>query len=217
MTANFNMAKARLESANQMKNEVNAQFTYSNITAPFSGTITSKNVEAGNMANPGVPLISIETPGAFEVMAMVPESEISEIKNGTKVDVLVKSINHTIKGKVSEVSTSAKNTGGQYLVKIDLDKTDANILSGMFTTVQFPIERKAKSEMVLIPTEAIVNNGQLTGVYSVSQNNTALLRWLRLGRTYGDQVEVLSGLNADEAYIVSAEGKLYNGAKISVQ
>lgn len=217
MTANFEMAKARLESANQMKNEINAQFTYSNITAPFSGTITSKNVESGNMANPGVPLISLETPGSFEVMAMVPESEISEIKKGTTVDVLVKSINQTIKGKVTEVSTSAKNTGGQYLAKITLDKTDAKILSGMFTTVQFPVERKSKTSLVLVPTEAIVNNGQLSGVYTVSQSNTAMLRWLRLGRTFGNQVEVLSGLNADEAYIVSAEGKLYNGAKITIQ
>ncbi|WP_417860630.1 efflux RND transporter periplasmic adaptor subunit [Winogradskyella sediminis] len=217
MTANFNMAKARLESAKQVKNEINAQFSYSNITAPFSGIITSKSIEAGNMANPGVPLISMETPGHFEVMAMVPETEISEIKNGSTVDVLVKSINQTIKGKVKEVSTSAKNTGGQYLVKIDLDKTDANILSGMFTTVQFPIERKAKSALVLVPTEAIVTKGQLSGVYTVSQSNTAMLRWLRLGRTFGDQVEVLSGLNADEAYVVSSEGKLYNGTKISVQ
>lgn len=216
MTANYEMAKARLESANQMKNEINAQFAYSNITAPFSGTITSKNVEAGNMANPGVPLISMETPGNFEVMAMVPESEISEIKKGTTVAVLVKSINQTITGSVKEVSTSAKNTGGQYLVKIDLDQTEANILSGMFTTVQFPIERKVKSEMVLIPNEALVTKGQLSGIYTVSASNTALLRWLRLGRTFGDQVEVLSGLNADEAYIVSAEGKLYNGAKISI-
>ncbi|WP_047416422.1 efflux RND transporter periplasmic adaptor subunit [Cellulophaga sp. Hel_I_12] len=217
MTANFEIAKAQLESAKQMKNEVNAQFTYSNITAPFSGIVTSKNVEAGNMANPGMPLISIEAPGNFEVMAMVPETEISEIKNGSTVAVLVKSINQTIKGKVSEVSTSAKNTGGQYLVKIDLDKTDAAILSGMFTTVQFPVERKAKTELVLIPIEAIITNGQLSGVYTVSQSNTAILRWLRLGRTYGNQVEVLSGLHSDEAYIVSAEGKLYNGAKITVQ
>jgi len=217
MTANYEMAKARLEAANQMKNEVNAQFTYSNITAPFDGTVTSKNVEAGNMANPGAPLISIETPGHFEVMAMVPESEISEIEKGSTVAVLVKSINKTIKGKVTEVSTSAKNTGGQYLVKIALDKTDANILSGMFTTVQFPVERKAKSTMVLIPTDVIITNGQLSGVYTVSQSNTAMLRWLRLGRTFGNQVEVLSGLNADEAYIVSAEGKLFNGAKISIQ
>ncbi|SHI54437.1 efflux RND transporter periplasmic adaptor subunit [Algibacter luteus] len=215
ITANFEMAKARLEAANQMKNEINAQFTYSNISAPFDGIITSKNVKVGDMANPGMPLISIETPGVFEVMAMVPETEISSIKTGITVDVLVKSINKTFKGKVTEVSTSAKNTGGQYLVKIDLDKTEANILSGMFATVQFPVERKAATAIVLVPTEAIVKNGQLSGIYTVSQSNTALLRWLRLGRTFGNQVEVLSGLNADEAYIVSAQGKLYNGAKIS--
>jgi RND family efflux transporter MFP subunit len=217
MTAKFEIAKARLEAANQIKNEINAQFAYSNITAPFSGTITSKNVETGNMANPGVILISLEIPENFEVMAMVPETEISEIEKGTSVAVLIKSIDKTIKGKVVEVSTSAKNTGGQYLVKINLEKTDANILSGMFTTVQFPVERKARTELVLIPTEAIVTNGQLSGVYTVSQTNTAFLRWLRLGRTFGNQVEVLSGLNSDEAYIVSAEGKLYNGAKVSIQ
>ncbi|MFY9242519.1 MAG: efflux RND transporter periplasmic adaptor subunit [Polaribacter sp.] len=217
MTANFEMAKASLESANQMKNEINAQFAYSNITAPFSGVITSKNAENGDMANPGMPLISIETPEDFEVMAMVPETEISQIKKGTSVDVLVKSIDKNIQGKVIEVGTSAKNTGGQYLVKINLEKTDANILSGMFTTVQFPVERKVKSEMVLIPIQAIVKNGQLSGVYSVSESKTALLRWLRLGRTYGNQVEVLAGLSADETYIISAEGKLFNGAKISIQ
>ena len=72
-------------------------------------------------------------------------------------------------------------------------------------------------DAIMIPTDAIVHRGQLTGIYTVSQNNTALLRWLRLGRTYGDRVEVLSGLSLDEEYIVKAEGKLYNGVKISVQ
>lgn len=217
MTANYEMAKAGLASANQMKNEINAQFAYANITAPFSGIITSKNIETGAMTKPGMPLISLESPSDFEVIAMVPETEISQIKKGISVDVLVKAINNTLKGTVSEVSTSAKNTGGQYLVKIALDKTKASILSGMFATVQFPIERKATSEMVLIPLEAIVKNGQLSGVYTVSESSTALLRWLRLGKTYGDQVEVLSGLSATESYIVSAEGKLFNGARISLQ
>jgi RND family efflux transporter MFP subunit len=217
MTANYQIAKAGLESANQMKNEINAQFAYSNITAPFTGVITSKNIEVGNMASPGMPLISIETPKDFEVITMVPETEISKIKNGITVNVLIKSLDKTIKGKVTEVSTSAKNTGGQYLVKLDLEKTDVHILSGMFTTVQFPVERNVKSELVLIPNEVIVKNGQLSGIYTVSSSNTALLRWLRLGRTYGNQVEVLSGLNADESYIVSAEGKLFNGVKVSVQ
>ena len=128
--------------------------------------------------------------------------------------MLVKSINKTIQGKVAEISTSAKNTGGQYLVKVKLEKTPANILSGMFTTIQFPIDKKNTSTMVLIPVDALVKNGQLSGIYTVSQTNTAMLRWLRLGKIYGDKVEVLSGLNADESYIVSAEGKLFNGVKI---
>lgn len=217
MTARYEMAKARLEAAKQMKNEVNAQYAYTNITAPFAGIITAKNVEEGDMANPGQPLISLETPGNFEVMAMVPETEISQITQDVEVDVLIKSIHKTLKGKVSEISTSAKNTGGQYLVKIALEKTDAKILSGMFASVQFPVEKKSSVEMVLIPTEAIVHNGQLSGVYTVSTSNTALLRWLRLGRTFGDQVEVLSGLSQDETYILSADGKLYNGAKITIQ
>ncbi|WP_242204362.1 efflux RND transporter periplasmic adaptor subunit [Aestuariivivens insulae] len=217
ITAHFEMAKARLEAAKQMKNEINAQFDYTNIKAPFSGVVTHKTVKKGDMANPGQPLISIEAPGEFEVMALVPETEISQITKGTQVDVSIKSINATITGKVTEVSTSASQTGGQYLVKIDIDETKANLLSGMFTAVRFPIEKKEQNQMVLVPTEAIVTQGQLSGIYTVSQNNTAILRWLRLGRTFGNDVEVLSGLNTSEAYIVSAEGKLYNGVKVSIQ
>ena len=218
ITAHYEMAKARLEGANQMKNEINSQFAYSNITAPFSGVVTNKFIDAGDMANPGMALIAIEAPGKFEVTAMVPENDISQIKSGTNVNVLVKSLYQTLKGKVTEVSTSAKNTGGQYLVKVQLDRTDAKILSGMFTTVQFPIENKTdKVSTILIPKSAIVTHGGLKGVYTISEQNTALLRWLRLGKTYRDQIEVLSGLSAGEQYISSANGKLENGVKISVQ
>ncbi|MEJ2113091.1 MAG: efflux RND transporter periplasmic adaptor subunit, partial [Flavobacteriaceae bacterium] len=75
----------------------------------------------------------------------------------------------------------------------------------------------ANTGIVLIPSDVLINNGQLTGIYTVSQSNTAILRWLRLGRVYGDQVEVLSGLSAGETYIISAESKLYNGARIKIQ
>ena len=219
MTANFEMSKARLESAKQMKNQVNAQLSYSNITAPFSGVITGKFVNNGDMANPGMPLLSIENPGLFQVMAMVPESEITKIKTGSDVKVVVKSTNELLNGKVTEVSTSTKNTGGQYLVKIVLDKTEAQLLSGMFTSVQFPIEQISKSNngLIIIPTSALVKQGQLSGVYTVANENTAILRWLRLGKNFGDTVEVLSGLASDEQYILSSESKLYNGAKISIQ
>ncbi|CAM3065861.1 RND family efflux transporter, MFP subunit [Flavobacterium frigoris] len=220
MTARYEMAKAGLEGARQMRNEVMAQFNYSNITAPFYGVVTNTFVKEGDMANPGMPLISVEGASKLQVTAMVSEGDITSIKKGMPVTVLVKSSNEKLTGKVSEVSVSAKNTGGQYLVKINLDKTDSAVLSGMFVNVQFPVENKSTTTlntMVLVPESALVRQGQLTGIYTVGNENVALLRWLRTGKTFGDKVEVLSGLSADENYIISAEGKLFNGAKVSIQ
>lgn len=220
MTARYEMAKAGLEGAKQMRNEVMAQFSYSNITAPFSGTVTNTFVKEGDMANPGMPLVSVEGASRLQVTAMVSENDIASIKKGMAVKVLVKSSNTTINGKVSEVSMSATNTGGQYLVKVNLDKTDSSVLSGMFVNVQFPVANKTQTtptERVLVPETALVKQGQLTGIYTIGTGNVAILRWLRTGKTFGNQVEVLSGLSANEQYIVSAEGKLYNGALVSVQ
>lgn len=217
MRANYNMAKARLDGAKAMGGEVSSQFAYSDLRAPFNGVVTSRMIEVGDMANPGVPLLSVEEPGNYEVVASIPESEISKVKSGTEVKVFVRSLQAEVKGKVTEVSTSARNTGGQYLVKVVMDKTDSNILSGMYATVQFPVESSKDLSAILIPTDALVHKGELTGIYTVSESNTAILRWLRLGREYGENVEVLSGLSADEKYIVSAESKLTNGAKLIVK
>ena len=217
ITANFNMAKARLEGARQMKNEVNAQFSYADIRAPFNGVVTNKFINPGDMANPGKPLLEVEAPGKYQVLTFVPESEITKIKQGMEVQVSLNSLNEIVPDEVIEVSSSSKNTGGQYHVKVTLSETSAPILSGMYATVKFPIAGDNQSRATLIPLEAVVQKGQLSGVYTVSESNTALLRWLRLGRTYGDKVEVLSGLAADESFIISSNGKLYNGAKISIQ
>ncbi|SKB65298.1 RND family efflux transporter, MFP subunit [Salegentibacter holothuriorum] len=216
ITARYEMAKARLEAARQQKNEINAQFAYSNITAPFSGVVTDKNVEVGDMANPGMPLLRLQVPGNFEVRASVPESEIASVTEGKKVEVLIKSSGETLEGVVSEISTSASNSGGQYSVKIALDQNNAEIYSGMYASVQFPTTGD-KTEMILVPETAIINHGDLQGIYTPSEQNTAILRWIRLGRKVGNKVEVLSGLSAGESYITSAEGKLYNGANLSIQ
>jgi len=216
MTARFEMAKAGLEAAKQMKNEVTAQFAYVNITAPFSGIVTHTFLKEGDMANPGVPLISIEGTSDYQVTARVSETDISKIVNGMAVKVLLKSKNTEFKGRVSEVSSSSKNTGGQFWVKINLEPTDVKLLPGMYTTVQFPLERTKGevSDKILIPTEIIMTKGDLKGIYTVSQQNTAMLRWIRVGRTFGNQTEVLSGLNANEKYIISSQGRLYNGVSV---
>lgn len=217
ITANYNMSKARLEAARQMKNEVNAQFSYADLRAPFNGVISNKFIKPGDMASPGMPLLEVEAPGKYQVLTLVPESDITKIKKGMKVQVNLNSINENVEGEVVELSSSSKNTGGQYRVKVALSETNVPILSGMYATVEFPVAADNQPGAALIPVNAIIQKGQLSGVYTVSERNTALLRWLRLGRTYGDKVEVLSGLTTGESFILSSNGKLYNGAKISIQ
>ncbi|MDQ0477832.1 efflux RND transporter periplasmic adaptor subunit [Chryseobacterium sp. MDT2-18] len=219
MRARYEMAKAGLDAAQAMKSEVNAQYRYTNITAPISGVITAKYAEQGDMASPGMPLLTIESPSALQAQVLVSEQNITLIKQGMPVKIILKSTNQEVGGTVAEISRSSTNTGGQYLVKVNVSDS-ANLLSGMFVNVQFPFKNNGKTNLdfqegVMIPKSALVENGQLTGVYTVSSNNTAILRWVKTGKHFGDQVEILSGLNAKEPYIVSAEGKLFNGAKVT--
>ena len=129
--------------------------------------------------------------------------------------VHINSINSTLKGIVTEVSSSSKNTGGQYAIRVSISEESRALRSGMFATVGVEVKSEVTANsVVMIPQSAIVSRGQLSGIYTVSQSNTAILRWLKLGQKTGDRVEVLSGLSAGEQLILSAESKLYNGAPV---
>ncbi|MBT8237144.1 MAG: efflux RND transporter periplasmic adaptor subunit [Croceitalea sp.] len=217
VTANFEMAKARLQAAEQMENEVRAQFAYANIKAPFSGVVTQTFIDEGDLANPGMPLVAIEAPGAFEVAAKISEELITDIAVGTKALIKVKALDAELQGKITELSSSSKDTGGQYMATILIENPPTDIKSGMYASIAFANVKTNANQTLTINSKALVENGQLKGVYALGQDNRAILRWLRLGESFGDAVEVLSGLSGDETYIVSAEGKLYNGAKITIQ
>lgn len=220
VTLEYNSARSRLESAKQMRNEVNAMLAYTTLTAPFSGTVTQKSADAGSIANPGMPIVSIEQSGSYQISAAVPETEINQIKQGEAVAVNIKSINKIFTGRVSQVNQSSQFTGGQYIIKVNIpDKEKKGLYAGMYANLSIASANKseAAADAVLVPVSSIVNKDQLTGLYTVSANNTALLRWVRLGKTYGDKAEVLSGLEKDEQFIASADGKLFNGAFVKLK
>ncbi|MCE2611751.1 efflux RND transporter periplasmic adaptor subunit [Flavobacteriaceae bacterium D16] len=217
ISARYRMTKAGLEAAKQMEQEVLAQMAYTQIRAPFNGVVTNTFIKEGDMANPGIPLLGLEAPEQFQVVAMVPESNIHMVSSNSTVQVHLKSMDRWVQGIVSEVSTSSRNTGGQYLVKVKFKEAHPQIKTGMYATVQFPFEKEQASETVMIPSAILVHKGQLTGVYTLSDSGRAMLRWIRTGRKIGDSITVLSGLKQGEKVILSAEGKLYNGAKISTQ
>ncbi len=220
VTLQYNAARARVDAAKEMRNEIDAMLSYSSLTAPFSGVVTQKLAETGNIANPGIPLLTIEQNGVLQVSATVSESDISHIRTGQAVMMTIKSTGENIQGKIIQINPSAQFTGGQYLVKIGLPVTTAGTLyAGMFVGVHITstaARAEKGDEEITIPVAAVVHRDELTGVYTVSSGNTALLRWIRLGKSYGDKVEVLSGLSAGEQFITTASGKLFNGAPVKV-
>lgn len=222
VTLQYHAAQSRLEAALQMRNEANALLAYTNLTAPFDGVITQKNADPGGMASPGQPLLVLEQDGLLQFSAYVSESDINKVKTGTKATAVVSAAGITVPCTVSAVNTSSLLSGGQYEIKLTVAKADQQGLrSGMYANISIPVAGVQSSStteaQILVPISALIHNDQLTGLYTVSSNNTALLRWVRTGKTFGNNIEILSGLAADEHFIMQAEGKLYNGAAVNVR
>jgi len=219
----YQSAKANVEATKEIRNEVSAQLAFTHVTAPFAGIVTQKLGETGSMANPGMPVLTLEQAGNLQVSALIPENQIPAIKLGDDAVMSIESVGKTFTGKVIQVNPSSQFTGGQYIVKIAVSAADSKQLyAGMYVHIQIPLKEKAgatkkEADAVMIPIKAIVNRDQLTGVYTISSQNTALLRWVRLGNTTGDNVEVLSGLAYNETFILSAEGRIYNGAPVKIK
>ncbi len=217
ITTHYQMTKAQLEAAKKAKVQVEENLTYANISAPYDGVITDRFVDAGDMANPGMPLVAIESPGKFEVITRIPESEVNMVKKNDTVYVELKSAKDKIAGVITHVSPSSRFSGAQFEARIILQPTDAQkqwIRSGMFANV---IMEKGTTHKILVPTNLIINRGQLTGVWTVGETGNALLRWVRLGKVFEDKTEVLAGLSENDKLITGSDSRLYDGMLVSLQ
>lgn len=215
----YTSMRSKLKMAQEALNEVNVHLSYSDIKAPFAGTVTRKMIDEGSMANPGMPLLVVEQAGDMIVQASVPESNIQNVSVGDEVQIDVKSIGETLSGKVIELSPSAYGTGGQYLMKVAPEETKATSLrSGMFANLILKKEGSLlkMDSTLMVETSSLVYRDQLTGVYVVDKQSQAVLKWIRLGRENNGRIEVISGLNPDDEIINKAEGKLYNGKKVTL-
>lgn len=221
----LDMAKSRVAQAKQAQNQVSSIIAEANVTAPFSGTVTQKHTEAGALASPGMPLVTIEATGNLVLKALIPESEIENVKTGQVVEVTFQANGDKTSGQISLINPSTQFTGSQYEIEIRLignKQIIQHLKSGMYANVLINriYERKPNAndiQQLYIPKTAIVENGQLKGIYTVSKDNKAILRWIRIGKDLGDKVEVLSGLSANESFITNADSKLYNGASVAVK
>jgi RND family efflux transporter MFP subunit len=184
------------------------------IIAPHDGIITAKLVDKGDLASPGTPLITIETTHGFCIDMLLPETYIGYVAPRQKVLVEVPALKTgPLEGNVCTIVPSADQKSRSFIVKINLP-IERSVTSGMFARVQIPT---GHSRQLLIKRSAIIIRGQLTGLYLVDSDNIAHFRLIRLGKTSGDSVEVLSGLKEGDRYVATPVPALVDGARIIIQ
>ncbi len=215
ITAAYDMAKAKVASIEQMQNEVQANLGYAVLTAPFTGYITKKFMNQGDLATPGMPVVMIESQENFEVKASVPETEIGMMNEGDEVHVAIDALNQEVKGTIARINPSGGYAGAQFEMTVLLqgDALAKQLKSGLFATV---IVEKGATQKLMVPKEVLVQRGQLKGFYTINHKSEAMLRWVRTGKEIGDSIEILSGLDEGEQIIVSYEGKLQDGQKVAL-
>ncbi|NUM81376.1 efflux RND transporter periplasmic adaptor subunit [bacterium] len=209
----YTMATAKVNAITEMEKEIDDVLDYSDIVSPINGTIIQKFTEEGNTAAPGMPLLMIEDIGSLKVLTKVPESEIGLFKIGSAVTVAIDAIDREMNGVVEQINPSGNGMSRQFDVKIRLNGSTQDIKSGMYARV---ILASGSKHIIALPKNSLIHRGQLEGVYTLNHRSEAVLRWVRTGKTFGDHIEILSGLKDGERVIASSEGLLKDGMKVEV-
>jgi RND family efflux transporter MFP subunit len=186
-------ARAGLAAAQAVAAELEASAAYAEVRAPFDGIVTHRFVDVGAFAAPGAPLLTVEASDRLRVSAAIPAALARGMAKGNRIQARLEGVaaEATIEGVVPSggnlymVNAIVANGGGKYLAG-----SSATLLVAM-----------GERHVVLVPTAALVRQGDLVGVRR-RMNGTAELTWLRIGGVVGDRTEVLSGLSAGDSVLV---------------
>ncbi len=207
-------AHANSTQAEAAVSEANTAVGFTKIRAPFDGLIIAKLADAGAMAAPGVPLLTLEDPSRFRLEAEVDESQIGAVRLGATVPVVIDALgNQAMTGKVAQIVPAADPASRTFTVKIELP-ANPQIRSGLFGRARFP---RGERESILVPQVALLHRGQLDAVYVVGKDDIASLRYVTLGKPSVSDIEVLSGLESGERIVAQPGDRDLSGKRVGVQ
>lgn len=186
---------------------------YTQIRAPFDGIVTAKLADVGTMASPGMPIVTVEDPTRFRLEAPVDESTIAIVRLGDTVPVAIDSANLEVQGKVVQILPAADPGSRTFLVKVELPRLP-QIRSGLFGRAHF---QRGLRDTLLVPESAVLDRGQLKGLYVLGPDQVAALRYVTLGRNSQGKFEILSGLESGERFISDPGNRELAGRKIEAR
>jgi RND family efflux transporter MFP subunit len=209
--ARRDMARAGQTQAKAAVQQAHNALGYTRILAPFDGLVTEKKADVGTLVSPGMPIFTVEDLHRYRLEATVNETDLRYVRMGEQVPVIIDAVgDRELKGRVVEIVPAADAASRSFLVKIEVP-SDPVLRSGLFGRAEFS---RGERSSLLIPRTAVVERGQLQGIYVLDQNKVANLRYITLGKPSGGQVEVLAGLQAGEMLIADPGDREFSGKKI---
>ena len=212
--ARRDMARAGQAQATAGLTQARTSLGYTRIRAPFTGIVTEKKADAGTLASPGMPIFTIEDTRSYRLEVTVDESELRFVRVGQASPVTIDALGNTqLSGKVAQIVPAADPASRTFLVKVELP-ADVRVRSGLFGRARFS---RGERSALLIPRASLVERGQLQGVYVLDANQIAGLRYVTLGKSTGEQIEVLSGLQDGEKLVAVAGDVDLGGKRIAMR
>ncbi|MEW6749644.1 MAG: efflux RND transporter periplasmic adaptor subunit [Candidatus Latescibacterota bacterium] len=208
-------AVAAAAAARQAVREAEVALGYSQVQAPWNGVVVEKLAQVGDLSSPGAPLLVLEQQDSIKVTVEVNESHVAYVAVGQEVDVQIEALSSepVRRGRVESLVPAADPSTRTFQARLVVPNADGRVASGMFARVGFP---RGQRPALLVPRRAIVEQGQLQGVYTVVDGR-ARLRWVRLGPTFGEEVEVLSGLGEGVQVVVGGLAGVRDGRVLEVK
>jgi membrane fusion protein, multidrug efflux system len=211
---NVSAARDALSSVRQME-------SYLNITAPFDGIVTTRNLHPGALIGPAsgqggsLPILQIVDDSRLRLVVPVPEAEVGEMKVGQQVSFTVLAYpGQTFKAPIQRISRALDQTTRTMPVELDVLNRDARISPGSFTTVSWPLERTYPT--LFVPTSAVTTDQQHTFVIRI-HNDKADWVTVQTGQTVNGQIEVFGDLKPGDQVVKTASDAIRAGDSVRVQ
>jgi RND family efflux transporter MFP subunit len=192
--------------------------SFEKIYAPFDGVITARNTDIGHLINsgaggPATELFHIAATQTLRVFINVPQSDSQAAKPGLIADLTLPEFpGKTFKGKLVRTADSIDPATRTLLVEVDVDNANGELLPGAYTEVHLKVPTGVPS--LILPVTALIFRSAGLQVATVQGGNRAVLTNIALGRDMGTEVEVVSGLTADDSVIVSPPDSIISGETV---
>lgn len=206
-------AKYNYENTVLQAQQIRQQIADANIIAPILGIITSRKLVAGEFANMGMMIGTIVNPNQLKASVFVNEKDIVKLKLNEKAAVVSDVFpDKTFIGSINYMSPKGDDNHN-YQVDLLIKNTDANLKAGTYIKATFNLD--TKTNVLQIPKKALVDGVKNPYVYVVKGNVAKQVK-LVLGREFNENIEVLQGLNIEDAVVIDGQINLMDGSIIEI-